>query len=138
VTVCVVWGKPQQLWLRNFGPQVKGSVRVNKERQAVKILCAAGGLNNQAHGYNHRWGRLSTHPISHVSTRARGKIGNGVRCALFRQCQRFKPVHMMIGCAELALDHRRAFEIMTDRELLRNPDAAVCLDRILANELSAA
>ena len=55
VTVCVASGEsPQQLWFGNFGPQVKGSVRVNIERQAVKILCAAGGLNNQAHGYNHR------------------------------------------------------------------------------------
>jgi hypothetical protein len=65
VTVCVVLGEsPRQLWFRNFGPQVKGSVRANKERQAVKILCAAGGLNNQAHGYNHRRGRLCIRPIS--------------------------------------------------------------------------
>ena len=77
MTVCVASGEsPQQLWFGNFGPQVKGSVRVNKERQAVKILCAAGGLNNQAHGYNHRWGRLSTHPISPCGRCAPANVGN--------------------------------------------------------------
>src|SRR3546814_1884877 len=38
----------------------------------------------------------------------------------------------------LALDHRRAFEIMADRQLLGDADATVGLDRILADKLRAA
>src|SRR3546814_12195093 len=52
---------------------------------------------------------------------------------LFRsvpQCQPFIARHVMVGAAELALDHRRALEIMADGQFLRDADAAMGLDRI--------
>src|SRR3546814_5010445 len=45
---------------------------------------------------------------------------------------------MEIGAAELAFDHRRALEIMADRQFLRDADAAMGLDSVLTHEIAAA
>src|SRR3546814_18597059 len=54
------------------------------------------------------------------------------RRASVPQCQPFIARHVMVGAAELALDHRRALEIMADRPFLPDADSAMGLDRILA------
>jgi len=50
----------------------------------------------------------------------------------------FKAIIMVIGRTELAFDHRRTFEIVADGQFLRDTDAAMRLDGVLANELRAA
>jgi hypothetical protein len=50
----------------------------------------------------------------------------------------FKTLIVIIGRTKLAFDHRCPFEIMADGELLRDADAAMCLNGILADEIRAA
>ena len=54
---------------------------------------------------------------------------------LCRQRQLFKTIEMIVGRTELVFDHCGALEIMADRQLLRDADAAMRLYRILAHEL---
>lgn len=48
--------------------------------------------------------------------------------------QPFEAVKMEVRRSELAFDHCRALEIVSDRQFLRDADAAMRLDRILADE----
>ena len=50
----------------------------------------------------------------------------------------FKPLIMIIGRTKLAFDHCGAFEIVAYSEFLRDPNAAMRLDRVLADKLRAA
>src|SRR3546814_14907885 len=60
------------------------------------------------------------------------------RRASVPQCQPFIARHVMVGASELALDHRRALEIMSDGQFLRDAEAAMGLERILDDEPGAA